>query len=385
MKDQQNLDEFLQRQLARRSYAFEEAHWEAAASLIEARRRKRRFFWLWPLGLALLGCGIALGWALLPRPTATLAAWADCLPEVQPAPQTQQQTQQTMQQPIWLPADPAPSPQTRSARTQGRPRTRQAMPTLQDLLALQHTGVPADTSRQLVSLRVPDLEAMPLRPYRLPAGLETPPVWLAYDGAALWQRHHLELEAGTALATGWGTADLQTSAVVGLAYTYALRPRLGLRVGLRYQHRGGLDSDSTYVQTSYAFGVAQERVTVAPQHLHELVLPLILQYRLAPAHSLRAGLEAGCLLDVSSRVTTESLADGTLLDSRSRQAWGYRQGFRRADLGLVLGYGYTLRPDLRLDVQARYGLRDRTDPAFFVNNRIDRTSQLLLTLSYRLR
>ncbi|RMG72466.1 MAG: hypothetical protein D6722_05390 [Bacteroidetes bacterium] len=81
-------------------------------------------------------------------------------------------------------------------------------------------------------------------------------------------------------------------------------------------------------------------------------------------------------------MSTEQRTEAGREPRGSQLAWGYRQGFRRWNPAVTLGYSRYLGRGLHLGLQARYGWRDLTDPSFFESARLDRDLQVRLMLTY---
>lgn len=202
-------------------------------------------------------------------------------------------------------------------------------------------------------------------------------------------RHFFQMEAGFALAPGWqntgsGYQAYSLSPSLGLGYAYVIRPNLRLQAGIRYQGRGALDSDSTYLNRNFGFGVIDTLSTVAPGRLHSVAIPLRLDLRVGNRHYLQAGLQPSFLLNASGELV-ESVQNETSASEFSRQnVWGYRQGFQAWDLSLIMGYRYYLGRGIRVGISGQYGLTDQTQATFFQNNQTNRHIEMRLMLEYDL-
>jgi hypothetical protein len=171
---------------------------------------------------------------------------------------------------------------------------------------------------------------------------------------------------------------------LGVGLSRDLRPGWRIQLGLRYQNRGGLNSDSTYLRQELAFGRRDTFTNIDPRRLHFLGLPVRLDVRLQGRHYLQAGVQPNVLINASGRLTetASDVAGTTVLDQR--RTWGYRQGFAPWDVQLLMGYRYYLGRGLRVGLSGSYGLRDLTEPGFFRNDRDHRAWNLRIMLTYNL-
>lgn len=202
-------------------------------------------------------------------------------------------------------------------------------------------------------------------------------------------RHSIGLLLGTGLTSAWPDAEsarqpMRVQPISGLSYRYHMGRGLSLKTGLRYQSRSGLHVSHSYTDTDYAFGIETHTTTIAPQSLHSLEMPLLLSVPIAGRHRLQLGLDLNYLLDVYSEVQ-EVREDAFGVQSGSDEmAWGYRQGFRRLDVGMQAGYRFGLSRRMQVGLDVRYGLRDLTDDAFFESATPHRNVQARLVWEYDL-
>ena len=395
MNDPRELDDFIRKKLSEREpAAFDPAYWAAAEALIaaEAPRRRRVAWWWWLTGGLCLLLPLALWGLWSPASGADPAAPSAGL-HMRPLPPVTQLPARVTPLPAAAEtprkAQPAPARPSRPATQahlgagQSTPTGASSLPT-RAVTSLDAARSAAHGDRPRAAWR--GLDSMPVEAYLLVTGGKGLPQQrsaLRLDGR--WRRHTLFAEGGALLAPGWGEAGAAfpaSSPLLGLGYSLGLSSHLRLRTGLRYSARGGLDSDSTYRRTRYAFGFETEATRIDPQRLHTLAVPLTLEWRVRGTHYVHLGLEQAWLLNASARVTTQTLNEAGVTPTGSRRAWGYRQGFRRWNPALTLGYSRYLGQGLHLGMQARYGWRDLSDPAFFQNNRLDRDLQLRLILTY---
>lgn len=407
MNDPQ-FDDFLRKKLESRQHTYQPEYWKAAEALLDAqspRRRRRRWWWvLLPLGL-LLGLSAWYGWQVKAdqerlSQAATLMAEAGlpvwqppaCPDAVSAAPSevaevTPQETVLTdknlasslrgsvnqrapLAEGAQVPIRANTSPEPEQGEDRGQPSPSASTP---------------EEGAERLDLGA--VYALKDRWYRLDRQ-ELRALAVETDGVGgLERRHSWQLELGLALAPGWRNTGLSAQPYsltpsLGLGYTYALRPGLRLQVGLRYQGRSALGSDSTYLNRRFGFGLIDTLSTVAPQQLHSLALPLRVDLRVWQRHYLQLGVQPSWLLNVSGELI-ETASDGLAQREFNHESrWGYRQGFQPWDLALLMGYRYYLGQGLRLGLSAQYGLTDQTQAAFFGNERVNRHVEMRVMLEY---
>ncbi|MEM9984508.1 MAG: outer membrane beta-barrel protein, partial [Bacteroidota bacterium] len=202
-------------------------------------------------------------------------------------------------------------------------------------------------------------------------------------------KHYLDLEAGLSLIQNWNNVSstergFHQSPTLGLTYGYAIRPGVRLQTGIRYQSRAGLDSDTTFVNRNFGFGIIDTLSRVSPQRLHQVAIPLLLDIRVHNRHYLRAGLQANLLIDASGRLIRSQATEAGVTEFSNESRWGYRQGFQPWDVNVSVGYHYYLGQGWRVGLTGLYGLRDQTREEFYGNGQINRQVELRVQLSYNL-
>jgi hypothetical protein len=413
MKDPNQWDDLVRRKLAQRHHSPPPGAWQAVEQMLGAQqaappRRRRGWGWLLLALLALVGaCWAWNPWAAdWSGQQASSHASAQAAPmdasafpvievEVCPSAPTDQAAQASA-------SDPK---QTASATNLPAEEIHRdpslAFTSASSLTATQHDGLPPQEksigssgqplpeggevtdlaavyalARQNITLSHRDLSSLAeTMPGLIPATDE--------------RRYALQLEAGLAMSQSWqntqlGNTDPVSSPLLGLGVSRGLRPGLRIQVGLRYQQRAGLNSDSTYRREQRDFGRNDTLTQIAPRRLHFLGLPLRLDLRLAGRHYLQVGAQANWLLETSSRVNTTVVDDDGSSQLPQARSGGFRQGFAPWDAQLLLGYRYYLGRGLRLGLSGSYGLRDLTEASFFNNDRINRAWNLRLMLEYDL-
>ncbi|MEO0473399.1 MAG: hypothetical protein AAF206_27555 [Bacteroidota bacterium] len=433
MKEQHPIDSLFQRKLAERSFPIPDGQWEAAAALIAAdqkRKRKGLYLYAW-LMLVIGSLGIAIGALFLSFPLVqeeaeppSLSTLAIIEPKpTQPGHQIADEDSVLMRQSI--PLTKTIQPQDAAVQTgsgnfypplkeeihvadgrDGRSETI-ASPTVGDkmntdiLLSAEKTDTEAeaalisagyaqknsriDEARMNASLTFVDQQAEQLvvdlddRPFALhPTKLR-----------AHYLKHRIGLTIGSSISIGWdGNVDPPSSVnghpLLGIRYGYAINQRLRLQTGLLYHGRGALNQRLLFQSIELGFGADTTNVWVRPIRLHYLEVPLRFDWHVRGRHILMTGLHVSRLFNADAQITTERRNTfGHVSTSEDRQP-GYQDLFNQWDVQLSLGYGYVLKPGLRMGARAQYGLLDQTRNQLFQNNALDRSLQVRLFVEYDL-
>lgn len=394
-------DEWIKHKLESRQFEFREEYWTAAEALIESERRRKKRWWLWlPL---IFAAGAGAGWivwnTVAPTPHAGLVMVRNMPRELPP-------------EALCLGGGSDEAAQVHSVHTSAHahsahpstghkpphkhgPTSRVAGLSDEECCEVPVTQAPQVQPRhdegktraaEAPAYTPEELYRMPLRSHRLSLNTggslqpgETP--------GYLWNRHFMGVITGTAWATGWRNvgetpASVSGAPVLGLHYVFLPARDWRINAAVLYTSRSGLNSDSAYRSTDFGLGFRQEVTVVSPQRLHLIEVPVYLDRRVAGRHYVMAGVYGSWMLDASAKLDRYLLTDFGRTELGNSSGWGYRQGFRRADYGFSLGYGYYLGRGLRLTVQGSAGLRDMTDPAFFHSLRKDRNMQVRIMLEY---
>jgi len=414
MKDPNQLDDLVRRKLAQRHHPPPPGAWEAAEQMLDAQeaapqRRRRGWGWLWLALLALVG-GL---WAWSPwspswlvqqasshaSANATSGESSSAFPiiETEICPPSSSNLATTAKasnhQPVASAvglaekrkhhdtptasasaSSPISTP-NRNLPTQQKPHKNAGGPSPEGSEFTDLAAVYA-LARQNITLPHRELSTLAqVNPELVPQTDE--------------KRYALQVEAGFAVSQSWqnthlGSSDLVGSPMLGLGISRELRPGLRVQVGLRYQQRGGLNSDSTYRREQRSFGRNDTLIRVDPRRLHFIGIPLRLDMRLTGRHYLQVGAQANWLIETTSRLGTSVVNDQGTSDLSAVRSGGFRQGFAPWDVQLLMGYRYYLGRGLRIGVSGSYGLRDLTEASFFNNDRINRAWNLRLMLEYDL-
>ncbi|TAE54585.1 MAG: hypothetical protein EAZ89_06480 [Bacteroidetes bacterium] len=390
-------DEWIKHKLESRQFEFREEYWTAAEALIESERRRKRRWWLWlPL---IFAAGAGAGWLIwntvAPPPAAGLVMVRNMPPELPAEAICQTGGPEEVREMLHSPQSHHPEGHESAHLHRHTPTSRVAglsaeecceVPVNQSLTVQSRRDEGKTRAAETPAYTPEEVYRMPLRSHRLvlnTGGSLQPGETPGY----LWNRHFMGMITGASWAAGWqnvGTnpAAISSAPVLGLHYVFLPARNWRVNAALLYTSRSGLSSDSAYRSTDLGLGFRQEVTVVSPQRLHMIEVPVYLDRRVAGRHYVMAGVYGSWMLDASAKLERYLLTDFGRTELGNSSGWGYRQGFRRADYGLSLGYGYYLGRGLRLSLQGSAGLRDMTDPAFFNSLRKDRNLRVRIMLEY---
>lgn len=106
-------------------------------------------------------------------------------------------------------------------------------------------------------------------------------------------------------------------------------------------------------------------------------------YNLARNHKLKAGIGANRLMLLQTNLSYKNVGDDQITVVNNNR--GEKRGMLEYDFGFNLGYEYRLNHKFRLELNAHYGLLDRSDNAWFnVNPTYDNEMSVTVGLRYNL-
>ena len=178
--------------------------------------------------------------------------------------------------------------------------------------------------------------------------------------------------------TGSGIAG---SEFFGLTYQRYLKGGFSINANLLYSARNEVNTRKVYKAKVYDFGSKTEQTTVETQRLVYLELPVMMNYGFGN-HNVMAGASFSYLLSGLNKVTTDytSLTEGS--SSEEKSEWGYTNGFKSYDIGVVAGYEYNVNPKLNVGLRLNYGLLDVTNNAYFGTDSFDNNVQMRVYLTF---
>lgn len=169
--------------------------------------------------------------------------------------------------------------------------------------------------------------------------------------------------------------------LLGISYERQLGRRISIHSDLRYQPRSGLNSAQTSTSTLYDFGIEQITTRLTAKRIHYLSLPIYLKIKVGKRHYTTLGVNYAYIFQVSGEKV--SLHQNSLngLSQTKESIWGLRQNFQQNDIALQLGYEYHLNNGLFIGLQANYGLKNLYKKEVGI---MERNTQVQFYLRYRL-
>ena len=167
----------------------------------------------------------------------------------------------------------------------------------------------------------------------------------------------------------------------GITYQRYLKGGFSINANLLYSARNEVNTRKVYKAKVYDFGSKTEQTTVEAQRLVYLELPVMMNYGFGN-HNVMAGASFSYLLSGLNKVTTDytSLTEGN--SSEEKSEWGYTDGFKSYDIGLVAGYEYNVNPKLNVGLRLNYGLLDVTNNTYFGTDSFDNNVQMRVYLTF---
>ncbi|WNJ19975.1 outer membrane beta-barrel protein [Pontibacter sp. G13] len=378
MKGKHPIDELVKQTYADRQYPYDPSYWAAAQQLIQEQgpNRKRRFWWML-MSMFLVGCSIvsAAIWSLgfTPvEPVVAMEEWmgVDCdsvmtlSSSVMPLASTD---------PADISLEKAPAMFHRRQRTASAQDARSGAKTLTEApvslamkteLGSSRGDEPPRTSRtardegpgseESAGIELGDIYRVPSQ--QLGLGHRLPETNLEMNNLSSKRRIILGVEAGWNLAHGIQRdnqrAESSQTPWVGLRVSMSPARSWKFGTGARYVHRQGLNHDSTYTVRQYDFGFREEEITISPEALHYLEIPIWAQYRIKGHHSIQLGVNPAYLLNVKTSVSQIQRDDFGSGATSSQTGWGGRETFRAWDLGGTIGYVWYAGRGIHLSTSA---------------------------------
>jgi hypothetical protein len=169
----------------------------------------------------------------------------------------------------------------------------------------------------------------------------------------------------------------------GLKYVSQKGPNVYLVSGINYKTIGARDLDvAEKHEIEYDdFGKTYALYEVAPQALHYVELPLLVQFSVSERQNLYGGVAAAWLVNAS--MNTQMVNDGQpILNPETN--WGNDGRFTPYDMSVILGYNTAIFGRLVGGIEYSYGMTDVTKNNYYNNSQVDRTSRLRVKLEYKL-
>ena len=113
-----------------------------------------------------------------------------------------------------------------------------------------------------------------------------------------------------------------------------------------------------------------------------LNLNVLFNYYVAPKHKLKFGVGVERILSVQSNLAfQQDIRRGIQTENNN---WGITEGIQTYDMRFSLGYGFILNNRFEANINANFGLFDRTENAFMLSDFTDREMNFTIGLNYKL-
>lgn len=432
----ENFDDFLRSKMAEESFAFNEAQWQKASSMLDDARpkKKRVLFWVitsTAFSLSVLAVVFYPTTKQTPATTHTTAAQHVAEPMVQlqkikeqttPAKQVGKQNplaqlpvatttastklkqpmavKQKRVTPTLLQGKPNQPRISTLAVSTNRATNNQVQPpsitpapsltTAED--AVELTTMPIaqheNTTTPLPDLTTENLKRVELSTQWATALFEQTPELtlgnhqvvqsLSNNKSTFAIKPNLFVEGGL---TWFNTAALNNSSLgthLGLTYAFTLQGRFSMGVGLGYTQLNQTNGTRYYSTTSYGFGEQKKITGIKTVRLDYVELPLTVYYAISPKHGIFAG---GALLYIVNSIDYKKNPEDITFNQKTSR---YYQAYRPFDVQALLGYQYWLGAKAKVSATYQYGLMDITDNAAFKRNEHHANKGIKLTVGYQL-
>ena len=140
-----------------------------------------------------------------------------------------------------------------------------------------------------------------------------------------------------------GSRDVKFGFVAGVEGEYQITPMISVAAGLLYSMQGTKWEDLES-QTAYYRAMSKDRMV----NLSYLNIPIVANFYVAKGFALKAGVQAGFLLDSKGK---ETIYDN--LENREVETSGDIEGIKKFDLSIPLGASYEFN---NVVIDARYNL-----------------------------
>ncbi|TAE86260.1 MAG: hypothetical protein EAY81_05765 [Bacteroidetes bacterium] len=432
----EKFDDFLRSKMAEESFAFNEAQWQKASSMLDDARskKKRMLFWITASILFTLVLSAVIFYPSMkqtPATTITMATQHTAEPVLQPqklqgrtTPIKQVSKQKPLAQlPIAVtpassnqkkPMDvklkqvtPTPShgkpnqpTESSSSASTNRAANNQLQPPLSTNVPLLNA---AENTAELTTVptaqdensphSLPDLTTENLKRVQLStlwaAALfeQTPKLTLGNhqvmqpsfkQPSTIAIKPNLFVEGGL---TWFNTATLNTPSLgahLGLTYAFPLQGRFSMGVGLGYTQLNQTNGTRYYSTTSYGFAEQKKITGIKTVRLDYVELPLVVHYAISPKQGLFAG---GSMLYIINSIDYKKNPEDITFDQKTSR---YYQAYRPFDVQALFGYQYWVKSNIKISASYHYGLLDITDNAAFKRNDYNANKGFRIAVGYQL-
>ena len=166
-----------------------------------------------------------------------------------------------------------------------------------------------------------------------------------------------------------GSRDVKLGFVAGVEGEYQITPMISVAAGLLYSMQGTKWEDLES-QTAYYRAMSKDRMV----NLSYLNIPIVANFYVLKGFALKAGVQAGFLLDSKGK---ETIYDD--LENREMETSGDIEGIKKFDLSIPLGASYEFN---NVVIDARYNL-GLTKVCPGEDNKSSKNSVVQVTVGYK--
>lgn len=166
-----------------------------------------------------------------------------------------------------------------------------------------------------------------------------------------------------------GSRDVKLGFVAGVEGEYQITPMISVAAGLLYSMQGTRWEDLES-QTAYYRAMSKDRMV----NLSYLNIPIVANFYVLKGFALKAGVQAGFLLDSKGK---ETIYDN--LENREVETSGDIEGIKKFDLSIPLGASYEFN---NVVIDARYNL-GLTKVCPGEENKSSKNSVVQVTVGYK--
>lgn len=166
-----------------------------------------------------------------------------------------------------------------------------------------------------------------------------------------------------------GSRDVKLGFVAGVEGEYQITPMISVAAGLLYSMQGTKWEDLES-QTAYYRAMSKDRMV----NLSYLNIPIVANFYVLKGFALKAGVQAGFLLDSKGK---ETIYDD--LENREVETSGDIEGIKKFDLSIPLGASYEFN---NVVIDARYNL-GLTKVCPGEDNKSSKNSVVQFTVGYK--
>jgi hypothetical protein len=180
--------------------------------------------------------------------------------------------------------------------------------------------------------------------------------------------------------TGFGLhpGNLNSSFYLGLEYQKLYSNNIGYYAAGFVMHRAIANESIIIDNKQYDFGSYTNPTSYQPRAIISSNVLVGLFYLPAERHQISLGVGISYLNNVYGKLT-ETLQSET---TESLQ-WGYRQGIKKLDMMLNMGYAYRLTTRISFETSLLYGFSDLSDNNFWQNEQFNRNVFIKAGIRYR--